>query len=67
MTRLEFRLVAAYGHDRYYPVNVAARTIVDITGRKCLKPVEVERLRHSGFDLIIKLEEPSEAAESEGT
>lgn len=53
-TVLEFNLRRAYSKDRYYPVNLQAKALVGLSGRKCLKDVEIERLRWSGFEIVIK-------------
>lgn len=45
MTMLKFESRNVYGKRLLYPMNDAARAIVDLTGRKCLKVSEVAHLR----------------------
>lgn len=52
--RLEFKLKREYGRDRYYPQNAEARALVDLTGRKCFKDVELQRLQYAGFTVQIE-------------
>lgn len=49
---LTFRRQDSYGRERYYPVNSAAKALVEITGRVCLNPQELSLLRESGGYVI---------------
>lgn len=51
---MEFKLKKEYGRERYYPTNLMAQALVDLTGRKCLNGQEIGRLRYAGF--VIKLD-----------
>lgn len=42
-----------FGYDRYYASDTVSNTLVYLSGRKCLRDVDIERLRIAGF--IIKL------------
>lgn len=57
--KLQFILKRNYGHERYYPHNTLAHGLVALTGRKCLKDVELERLKWSGFEIEV-LPQPTE-------
>lgn len=48
------------GRERWYPVNREARAVVDLTGRKCLRDVELRRLTFAGFT-VVRLEVPNES------
>jgi len=50
---LEFAPRTVYGRTLYYPHNRAARAIVDLTGRKCLKRTELEHLEREGFTVTL--------------
>jgi hypothetical protein len=49
---LEFELRSAYGTDRYYPKNPAARAICVVAGRKALERRHVELLREHGYTVV---------------
>lgn len=50
---LEFICRRDLGPTRYYPNNQAAYAIVGLAARKCLSEVEVERLKHAGFEIVV--------------
>jgi hypothetical protein len=50
--KLEFTVKYSFGSELYYPANPVARALVDLAQRKCLKDVEVAKLRHAGFEII---------------
>lgn len=52
--RLVFLRRHDFGRDRYYPMNTASRAILDLTGRKCLKDTEIERLKLAGFEVAVQ-------------
>lgn len=50
---LHFERHDSYGKERYYPKCDPAKSIVSITGRKCLKPTELEVLKNLGGFVIV--------------
>lgn len=53
---LTFTVRHEFGRDRYYATDTASRTLVHLTGRKCLRDVDIERLKLAGFELTINYE-----------
>lgn len=51
--KLHFKVVTHIGTRRYYPVMLAAKVLVDLTGRKCLNESEIEALKAAGFEIAI--------------
>lgn len=58
---LSFRRQDSYGRARYYPTNAAARAVVAITGRVCLKAEELLMLELVGGFKIEIIKQESEA------
>lgn len=50
---LEFEKRREFGKVRYFPVNRAAEAILAITGRKCLKPPEIDLLKYNGYEIVL--------------
>jgi hypothetical protein len=55
--KLIFEMRSVAGRNRYYPLSIGAKTIVGITGRKCLNQSEIERLTFVGFFIEVSREE----------
>lgn len=61
--KLTFTLRRAFGHERYYPSGPESGAIVALTGRACLKEVELRRLKFVGFEIVICEESGPQAKE----
>lgn len=57
--KLIFESRSVYGKVLFYPTSPEAQAIVAVTGRKCLRSSEIERLRYGGF--VVEVTERSES------